>query len=585
MANVLTDTFDLWTTAQNLKTSNRGLSASNQSLLGIKKLRELILDLAVSGKLVPQNANDEHASVLLKKTAVEKDKLISNGKNKEHKLLLAISENEKTFNLPIGWTWERFGNISLIERGGSPRPIESYLTDDPDGLNWIKIGDTEIGGKYITSTREKISREGLSKTRMVYPGDFLLTNSMSFGRPYITKIEGCIHDGWLRIHPPRSLNKDYLYQLLSSSYVFQFFRLAAAGAVVLNLNAEKVRELPVPIPPLAEQHRIVTKVDELMALCDLLEQQQSKSNDAHQTLVDILLGTLTKAENPAAFDEAWQRISNHFDTILTTEHSIDQLKQTILQLAVMGKLVPQNPDDEPASELLKKIAKEKAKFVKEGKIKKQASLAEITDDEKTFELPKSWEWVRIGDASLFTEYGLSEMTFDGIKGVPVLKMGDIQDGNVILGGQKLVPNNVPGLPTLLLKKWDLLYNRTNSAELVGKTGIFDGEDDSYTFASYLIRIRCSESCILPQYLNLAMNEPSFRKTQIEPHLKQQCGQANVNGTILKNMCVPIPPHNEQYRIINKVDELFALCDALKERIREAQALQNQLAVAVVEQAV
>ncbi|HQS92977.1 restriction endonuclease subunit S, partial [Polaromonas sp.] len=235
---------------------------SNLNLLatapgGVARLRELILTLAVQGKLVPQDPKDEPASELLKKIRVEKDRLIAEGKIKRDKPLAEIDDDEKPFLLPAGWEWERFGVIAGIERGGSPRPIESFLTDDPAGLNWIKIGDTEKGGKYITSASQKIKREGLVKTRMVFPGDFLLTNSMSFGRPYITQIEGCIHDGWLRISPPSSLNKDFLYVLLSSRFIRTVFEAAAAGGVVLNLNADKVRTVPIPLPPLAEQSRIV----------------------------------------------------------------------------------------------------------------------------------------------------------------------------------------------------------------------------------------------------------------------------------------------------------------------------------------
>ena len=157
-----------------------------------------------------------------------------------------------------------------------------------------------------------------------------------------------------------------------------------------------------PIPPLAEQHRIVAKVDELMALCDQLEQQQTDSNATHQTLVETLLATLTSAADQDEFTEAWQRIADHFDTLFTTEQSIDQLKQTILQLAVMGKLVPQDPNDEPASVLLEKIAKEKARLIKEGKIKKQKPLPEISDDEKPFDLPDSWAWTYVGECFSLT---------------------------------------------------------------------------------------------------------------------------------------------------------------------------------------
>ncbi len=152
---------------------------SNMELLatapgGVAKLRELILTLAVQGKLVPQDPADEPAGVLLQKIRAEKDRLIAEGKIKRDKPLAEIAEEEKPFELPQGWEWVRFGEIAGIERGGSPRPIEAFLTDDPEGLNWIKIGDTEKGGKYITSAGQKIKREGLVKTRMVFPGDFLL---------------------------------------------------------------------------------------------------------------------------------------------------------------------------------------------------------------------------------------------------------------------------------------------------------------------------------------------------------------------------------------------------------------------------
>ncbi|MFC1876840.1 restriction endonuclease subunit S [Thermodesulfobacteriota bacterium] len=178
---------------------------------------------------------------------------------------------------------------------------------------------------------------------------------------------------------------------------------------------------------------------------------------------------------------------------------------------------------------------------------------------------------------------MSEKTFDGIEGVQVLTMGDIQSGKVLLGGQKLVPFGVEGLPALYLKNGDLLYNRTNSAELVGKTGIYNGPDNAYTFASYLVRIRCLVHCVHPAFLNLAMNAPLFRVTQIEPHLKQQCGQANVNATIMKNMIVPIPPLDEQHRIVAKVDELIAHCDDLIACLGSAQTTQVQLADAIVNQ--
>jgi type I restriction enzyme S subunit len=238
------------------------------------ELRKSILTLAVQGKLVPQDQQREQT-----------------GERGIAKAAYWSGQEEMPFDVPGTWKWERLGSIAQIERGGSPRPIQDYLTNDSNGLNWIKIGDTEKGGKYITSTRERIREEGLAKTRKVYPGDFLLTNSMSFGRPYITKIEGCIHDGWLRIHPPDQIEREYLYYLLSSPYVYEFFSKAAAGAVVQNLNVGKVRELVIPLPPLDEQHRIVDKVEQLMALVDELETQLA---DSRATGADLMKAVVTE---------------------------------------------------------------------------------------------------------------------------------------------------------------------------------------------------------------------------------------------------------------------------------------------------
>lgn len=610
--NLITEHLDIWTSAIKQKSRAGRGSSKKHSLHGIKKLRDLILELAVRGKLVPQDVSDEPASVLLERIAAEKAQSVKDKKIKKPKSLPEISEDEKPFELPRGWEWVFFGTICEIERGGSPRPIKSFITEEANGLNWIKIGDTDIGGKYITKTAEKIRPEGLKKTRQVFPGDFLLTNSMSFGRPYITQIEGCIHDGWLRISPPVSLDKDYLYSLLSSPFIVRSFKKSAAGAVVMNLNADKVKETLIAVPPTEEQHRIVAKVDELMILCDALEAQTEASITAHQTLVETLLNALllptnsTNTAKPAdslkptldkesrperiespelSFEQNWQRVAEHFDTLFTTNASIDILKQTILQLAVMGKLAPQNESEEPAAKLLERIAAEKAQLIADKKIKNQKPLPAITDEEKPFELPKGWDWCRIAEASLFTEYGTSEKAIEGANGVPVLKMGDIQQGKVLHGGQKVVPIAIADLPNLYLNYGDVLYNRTNSAELVGKTGMFEGEKDTYTFASYLIRIRCHFESVIPQFLTLAMNSPLFRTTQIDPHVKQQCGQANVNGTIMKSMLVPICPLEEQHRIVAKVDEIMALCDQLKARLTDAQITQRHLTDAIVEQAI
>ena len=260
----------------------------------IKMVKNKILDLAIRGKLVPQAPQAEPASVLLKRIRAEKEELIKQGKIKRDKKESIIFKGEDNsyyekiesvvrcinseipFKIPDSWSYERLGNICSVARGGSPRPIENYLTDDENGLNWIKIGDTEQGGKYIFSTKEKICPDGLSKTRYVHCGDFLLTNSMSFGRPYILKTDGCIHDGWLVIGNVETIfNQDFLYYMLSSSTMYNALSSLAVGSTVKNLKSDSVKSLLVPIPPLEEQKAIAAQVEIFFTITAQVEKRLS----------------------------------------------------------------------------------------------------------------------------------------------------------------------------------------------------------------------------------------------------------------------------------------------------------------------
>ncbi len=249
-----------------------------------ESLKKSILQEAVQGKLVPQDPSDEPAEALLERIRAEKRRLIKEGKIKKdkHESVIFRRDNshyekldgverciddELPFEIPDSWVWVRLGTVLEIARGGSPRPIQQYLTTEPDGINWIKIGDTDKGGKYIYKTKEKIRPEGVTKSRMVHSGDFLLTNSMSFGRPYILKTDGCIHDGWLVLSNRFDCySVDFIYYILSSPFAYYQFCDSVSGAVVKNLNSDKVANALFLLPPLAEQHRIVQRIEELLPL-------------------------------------------------------------------------------------------------------------------------------------------------------------------------------------------------------------------------------------------------------------------------------------------------------------------------------
>ncbi|WP_395189931.1 restriction endonuclease subunit S [Vibrio harveyi] len=593
---LITDNIDTWTSTVKTKaTTGRG-SSKKLELYGVKKLRELILELAVRGKLVPQDPSDEPASVLLERIAAEKAQLVKDKKLKKPKELPSIDEIElPNYTLPLGWKWAFIPEVIAHDNYAIKRgPFGSALKKAYFVASGYKvyeqqhaINDDFLRGEYYVN--EKKFEE--LKAFEVKPFDLIISCSGTVGKVAIAPVDmerGIINQALLKISLNTSALTNEYFKILFPAYYMKTETLSdLQGTAQKNMvSVETLKSEPFPYPPIEEQHRIVAKVDELMALCDQLEQQTEASIAAHQVLVTTLLDTLTNSENAEELMQNWAQISEYFDTLFTTEASIDQLKQTILQLAVMGKLVPQDPNDEPAAKLLERIAEEKAQLIKEKKIKKQKALPPIADDEKPFELPNGWEWERIGNLSHFIEYGSSQKTVESLpNGVPVLKMGDIQNGKLILGEHKVMSSDVDELPNLYVKNNDVLYNRTNSAELVGKTGIYKGEDDKYSFASYLIRIRCNSANISPDYLNLSMNTPLFRQYQIEPHIKKQCGQANVNGTLMKSMLVSVPPLKEQSCIFNKVNELHKLCNQLKARIIESRAAQLNFTDAIVEQAV
>ncbi len=312
----------------------------------------------------------------------------------------------------------------------------------------------------------------------------------------------------------------------------------------------------------------------------LQEERDRKQLIIHAAASDRLLN----APDKNSFNDAWNFIQNNFNELYSVKENISELRKAILQLAVMGKLVPQDSNDPPASELLKEIEAEKKRLIKEKKIKKRKPLPEIKLEEIPYELPKNWLWSRVLKLSLSIEYGTSKKTNNDSSKVPVYRMGNIINGQLINTKLKYIDSNIDDLPRLYLQKNDILFNRTNSYELVGKTAIYQGSDNVATFASYLIRIKPADKYIFPLYINMAMNAPYFRKTQIEPEITQQCGQANFNGTKLSATLIPLPPLPEQHRIVAKVDRLMALCDQLEaqltKRTEKQTALLNEVIAAI-----
>jgi type I restriction enzyme S subunit len=344
-----------------------------------------------------------------------------------------------------------------------------------------------------------------------------------------------------------------------------------------------LRESYIPLPPMAEQHRIVAKVDELMALCDRLEAARTAREATRDRLAAASLARLVTPD-PETFPADARFALDALPALTTRPDQIKYFRQTILNLAALGKLVAQKPNDDSAPEQLRAVMAERLELVRSRQIRSEEALTPIDPGSVPWEIPQGWVWSRLGNAVLFTQYGTSKKALPIENGVPVLTMGNIQNGMIIYKNEKKIPKTSDCLPGLYLKKLDLLFNRTNSAELVGKIGIFLGSDDEHTFASYLIRLRPSAQHTNPHFLNHVLNAPLFRETQVVPIIKKQTGQANVNGTALKNMLIPFPPLEEQHRIVAKVNALMTLCDALEASLTGATATRTRLLEAALRDA-
>ena len=581
---LLTEHIDLWTSAVRHKsTAGRG-SNRKLELAGINKLRELILELAVRGKLVPQNPDDEPASELLKRIEAEKAKLMKDGKLKKQKPLPAVSDDEKPFELPEGWEWVRLGAIGEWGAGATPaRGKSDYYGGH---IPWFKSG--ELNADFISTSEESVTELALNECSLRYNniGDVLIAMyGATIGKTSILQVRATTNQAVCACTPFSCMNNLYLLTLLKA-WRKNFVGMGAGGAQP-NISREKIIATVIALPPLAEQQRIVAKVDELMALCDQLEQQSEHQLDAHQQLTETLLsallnpaaGALTNATSAQELNDNWQRLAQHFDLLFSGPMgvwAIDRLKDTILQLAVMGKLVPQNPNDEPASELLKRIDAEKARLVKDG-LKTSAST-HVSDKDKYLELPHSWEWMRLGNIAKFIDYrGKTPDKKDS--GVRLITAKNIRFGFIDINPEEFIsPDDYEAWMTRGFPRiGDMLF--TTEAPL-GNAALIN-LDEKFALAQRAICFQWHNPDIAKFMLLQVLALPF--QTQL---LDQATGMTatGIKASKLKEIPIILPPLAEQHRIVAKVDELFALCDQLKERLQHASDTQLNLTDAIVKQA-
>ncbi len=540
---------------------------------GVQKLRELILQLAVQGRLVPQNPEEEPASVLLEKIREEKKRLVREEKIKKQKPLPGIKPEEIPFGLPPGWEWARLKYISFDL--GQKKPDMEFT--------YIDVASIEnTSGKVSRDLQVIQPQNAPSRARKIVLKDTVIFSTV---RPYLLNIavieddyspEPIASTAFAILHPCSGISSKFLLYYLRSNVFIDYVNSKMTGIAYPAINDSNFFSGPIPIPPSSEQHRIVSKVDQLMALCDELEAKKEKQQTTHARLNKSALHTLRESMTRNELTHNWTRIKNNFHHLFTTPESIQELRSTILQLAVQGRLVPQNPEEEPASVLLEKIREEKKRLIKEGKIKKQKPLPEIRPEEVPFDLPQGWEWVRFQDLGIFGR-GKSKhrprndpvLYKDG--NIPIVQTGDIARAN----GH--------------VKTYTGLYNQKG----LSQSTLWPKGTLCITIAANIAdsAILSFDSCfpdsvvgfVPSAYINDARYFDYFMRTTKKDLLSYapSTAQKNINLGILNQLLIPLPPQQEMKRIVSKVDHLMSFCDELENNFSQSQSDGEKLMEAVV----
>lgn len=483
-------------------------------------LKKSILQYAMQGKLVEQNPDDEPASELLKRIKAEKEQLIKDGKIKKEKPLPSIADEEIPYKLPKGWEWVRLDDLSTIN-GGYAFKSQNYTNS---GVRVIRISDfDETGFKQdkIVHYEENEKYDNF----IIDNSDILLAmTGGTVGKSYYVCTSG------QKMYVNQRVADIKINKMVSSKYI-NFLILspltqdkisACKNSTNDNISMLDIRSFYVPLPPLAEQQRIVEKLEQILPLIEEYGKNEEKLSELNKTLPD-------------------------------------KIKQSILQHAVQGKLVPQNPTDETASELLKRIKSEKEQLIKDGKIKKEKPLSPITEDEILYELPQGWRWVRLGDVGM-SKIGLTYKPTDITtthKGIPVLRSSNIQNSKINLNDLVRVTTEINN-ENLFVQKGDILIcARNGSKNLVGKAAIIEKLDEPMTFGAFMAIFRSS----INDWVKIYLASPLFKKT-LESVNTVTINQITQNN--LKNALIPLPPLAEQQRIVDKVEELMKIIDKIKE---------------------
>ncbi|VWB81466.1 hypothetical protein BLA23254_03840 [Burkholderia lata] len=550
---------------------------------GVVRLREMVLSLAMQGKLVAQHPNDEQANELLRRIQTEKGRLINERRIKRGPPLLGISESEKPFQLPRGWEWVRAQDICTVITDGDHQPPPKADV----GVPFLVISNVRWGAPDVASASRFVPKDyfdELDWSKKPAVGDILYTTVGSFGipAPVTDDVQFCFQRHIALFRPAHACLQPFLNLALASNLVFEQASASATGTAQKTVPLSALRNLKIPLPPIDEQARIVAKVSELMHLCDELEVQGKLELEQHARLVSTLFDALTASESPQALAENWSRVAAHFDLLLDRPQAVDALEQLILELAVRGLLVPQDSSDEPAGKVLDRITTYKRDQTASGRGSGRSVRAGILDRAELNELPNGWVWTQLSD--LLTKLGSGSTPLGGKEvyvdsGIKFLRSQNIwNDGLRLEGVAHITAATHANMSGTQVLPGDLLFNITGAS--IGRCAVVPADFDEANVSQHVAIVRPAFN-ETTSYLHLVL---------ISRHVQQAVMDVQVGvsreGLSMKKLglfAIPFPPLEEQVRIVARVNELRAICKNLREHLIERQACQSRFADSLVEQ--
>ena len=481
-----------------------------------QELKNSILQMAIQGKLVEQRPEEGTGEELYAQIQAEKQTLIKSGKIKKDKPLPEITDDEKPFDIPESWKWVSIGDLFQHNTGkalnGSDKSGNPYEYITTSNVYWNRFELEKL--KTMLFTDAEIEKCTVQK------GDLLVLEGGDCGRAAIwnydfpMRIQNHIH----RLRPYAEVCIEYFY------HIFYLYKNAGLingkGIAIQGLSANALHSLIVPLPPLAEQKRIVAKIEELLPYID-------------------------------RYEKAWSRLED-----FNKRFPVD-MQKSILQMAIQGKLVEQRPEEGTGEELYRQIQAEKQALIKAGKIKKEKPLPEIVEDEIPFDIPESWKWVRWGDLSQSIQYGYNAPAKENGR-IKMVRISDIQNGKVLWDTVPYCDIKEDEIPAYLLEENDILFARTGGT--VGKSYLVKEVPEEAIYAGYLIRTQYS-SLLCPEYMKDFMESQLYWNQLRNGTIAT--AQPNCNGKTLSKMILPLPPLAEQKRIVAKLEEILPVCEKLK----------------------